>query len=72
MCKEDLDKRMCDVIPTKLTLTQTFREWIHIVDMQVYGQPCISDSCLDAMSDEELTEFVDGLKAIDYLKEVQR
>lgn len=59
MRKEDLDKRMLDVFDTKLT--QTCREWIHIIDMQVYGQPCISDSCLDNMSDQELTEFFEHI-----------
>ena len=65
MCKDDLDKRLCDVFNTKLT--QTCREWIHIIDMQVYGQPCVSDNCLNAMSDEELTELFTSLDEIGYM-----
>lgn len=65
MCREDLDKRVCDLYDVKLT--QTCRELIHIVDKQVYGQDCISDACLDAMDDEELTLFFGSLMELGYV-----
>ena len=65
MCKEDLDKRICDLYNVRLT--QTCRELIHIVDKQVYGEDCISDACLNAMSNEELTLFFGSLMELGYV-----
>lgn len=61
MLKSQLDQRICDC-EEDATNTQTFREFIVLAESDIYG----IHSDLDAMSDDELNEYLDDL---DYLME---
>ena len=54
---EKLDQLMLD-----RGLAMTYRQWIHAMDSDIYGEFQISDECLNKMSDQELTEFVARLE----------
>ena len=57
MTHEKLDQLMLD-----RGLAMTYRQWIHAMDSDIYGDFQISDECLNKMSDQELTEFVARLE----------
>ena len=61
MRKEDLDKRICDVT-NKSNLTMTYRDYIHQLDRNVYGEFAMSKECLDSLSELELNELLGKLE----------
>lgn len=60
----NLDKRCCD-IADNCDNTQTFRELIHDLHIDIYGFD-IEDSKLNEMSDNELADLYDDLDYLSY------
>ena len=60
----NLDKRCCD-ITDNCDNTQTFRELIHDLHIDIYGFD-IEDSKLNEMSDNELADLYDDLDYLSY------
>ena len=47
----------------------TVRQWIKKIDLKIYGQPCISDKCIDDLPSEELNGFMNHLVEV-YNREI--
>ena len=59
--KEDLDKRVCDVMPNS-NITKTCRDYIHQLDKNVYGDFAMTNDMLNSLSDEELSSLLGKLE----------
>lgn len=57
---EWLDTRICDR-ELNAENTQTYREWIHDINIYIYGKDCVSDEWLNGLSEQELEDVIDEL-----------